>query len=78
MPILIINFDERADKARYDKMVILVNKMLALNRELPIKTAQEKTVVQRQILATDAQIDRLVYDLYELTDDEIKIVEETG
>jgi hypothetical protein len=26
---------------------------------------------------TDAQIDRLVYDLYGLTDDEIKIVEGT-
>jgi len=32
--------------------------------------------VQRQIDATDAQIDRLVYDLYDLTEDEIKIVED--
>jgi len=30
---------------------------------------------QRQIDATDAQIDKLVYDLYRLTEDEIKIVE---
>ena len=28
--------------------------------------------------ATDAQIDRLVYDLYGLTEDEIKIVEEAA
>jgi hypothetical protein len=28
------------------------------------------------IAATDAQIDQLVYELYGLTDDEIKIVEE--
>jgi hypothetical protein len=27
---------------------------------------------------TNAQIDRLVYELYELTEDEIKIVEGTG
>ena len=33
--------------------------------------------MSRQIAATDAQIDRLVYDLYGLTDDEIKIVEGT-
>ncbi|MDI6448307.1 hypothetical protein [Anaerobaca lacustris] len=31
---------------------------------------------QRQIDATDAEIDRLVYALYGLTDDEIRIVEE--
>jgi len=32
-------------------------------------------VIQRQIEATDAEIDRLVYDLYGLTKDEIAIVE---
>ena len=32
-------------------------------------------MIQRQIDATDRQIDTLVYQLYGLTDDEIKIVE---
>ncbi|NQS99347.1 MAG: hypothetical protein HQ591_12935 [candidate division Zixibacteria bacterium] len=40
------------------------------------KTPHEKTVIQRQIAAADKQIDRLVYELYELTEEEIKIVEE--
>ena len=40
------------------------------------KTAHAKTAIQRQIDATDNQIDRLVYELYELTDDEITIVEQ--
>ncbi len=31
-----------------------------------------------QIAATDQRIDRLVYDLYGLTDEEIKIVEGEG
>lgn len=35
----------------------------------------EKTVIQRQIDATDQRIDHLVYDLYDLTEDEIQIVE---
>jgi hypothetical protein len=39
------------------------------------KTPQEKTALERQISATDAQIDKLVYELYGLTEDEIKIVE---
>lgn len=32
--------------------------------------------IQRQIDATDRQIDLLVYELYGLTDEEIRIVEE--
>ena len=33
------------------------------------------TVLQRQIEATDREIDRLVYELYGLTDEEIAVVE---
>jgi hypothetical protein len=39
------------------------------------KTDHAKTNIQRQIEATDAQIDQLVYELYDLNSDEIKIVE---
>ena len=35
----------------------------------------EKTALQRQIDATDRQIDQLVYELYGLTEEEIKVVE---
>jgi type II restriction/modification system DNA methylase subunit YeeA len=37
-----------------------------------------KTFLQNQIDATDRQIDQLVYELYGLTEDEIKIVEGAG
>ena len=51
--------------------------MLSLHKQLAAaKMAHEKTPLQRQIGATDGQIDRLVYELYGLTEDEIKIVEE--
>lgn len=43
--------------------------------QLRIEFLQKKSL-QGQIEATDQQIDRLVYDLYGLTDQEIKIVEE--
>jgi len=50
--------------------------MLELHKQLAeAKTAHTKTNLQRQVDATDAQIDKLVYELYGLTDDEIKIVE---
>lgn len=38
--------------------------------------SHDKTAIQRQIDATDRRIDKLVYELYDLTDDEIRIVEE--
>ncbi len=39
-------------------------------------TVHEKTMLQRQITATDHQIDQLVYDLYGLTEEEIKVVQD--
>jgi hypothetical protein len=35
----------------------------------------EKAVLQNAVTATDQQIDQLVYELYSLTEDEIKLVE---
>ena len=37
----------------------------------------EKQMIQRQIDATDNQIDTLVYELYGLTEEEKRIVEES-
>jgi hypothetical protein len=50
--------------------------MLALHRRLPAaRTPQEQEMLRREIESTDGQIDRLVYSLYGLTEEEIKIVE---
>ena len=69
--------DQPSDKARHDRVVEMVEAMLELHKQLTAaKTAHDKRVIQRQIDATDHQIDRLVYELYELTDEEIQIVEE--
>ena len=57
-------------------MVNLVEQMLELNKKLNnASLPQEKNMLQRQIKAADKQIDQLVYKLYDLTDEEIKIVE---
>jgi hypothetical protein len=77
LPIRPINFSDPTDKALHDRMAELFERMLSLNKKLPMaKTDHDKTVIDRQIDATDSQIDRQVYDLYGLTDEEIKIVEE--
>ena len=75
-PIRTIDFSDPADRARHERMVELVERMLALHRRLAAaQTPTEKTLLQRQIAATDEQIDRLVYELYNLTEEEIALVE---
>ncbi len=60
-------------------MVALVERMLALHKQrAEVKTDHEKNLVERQIEATDKQIDALVYELYGLTEEEIRIVEGEG
>jgi len=76
LPIRTINFADPADVARHDRMVALVQRMLDLHKRLAAaKTPNDKTLLQRQISASDAEIDRLVYNLYGLTEEEIAIVE---
>ena len=45
-----------------------------MNTDRP-RTPYENDSLKCQIDATDAEIDRLVYELYGLTEEEIKIVE---
>ncbi|MEI7833462.1 MAG: N-6 DNA methylase [bacterium] len=75
-PIRTIDFTNPADVASHERMMALVERMLDLNKKLAaVNTSQEKTVLRRQIEATDKQIDALVYELYGLTEEEIGIVE---
>lgn len=79
IPIPTINVEDPLDSARHDRMVELVEGMLDLNRRLADTTdPHTKTVLQRQIETRDHEIDRLVYDLYGLTEEEIRIVEESS
>jgi hypothetical protein len=64
------------DKSLHDRLVSLVDKMLQLKlKENTEQKPQTKTILQRQIIGLDQQIDRTVYLLYGLTEEEIKIVE---
>jgi len=76
IPIRVIDFKNAKDKAAHRKLILLVASMQGLHKKIAAaKSAAHMEVVQRQIDATDAEIDRLVYDLYGLTDKEIEIVE---
>jgi type I restriction-modification system DNA methylase subunit len=64
-------------KSNHDKMVKLVSEMLKLQGQLEEEWLDHnKTIIKRQIESTDHEIDKLVYKLYELGEEEIKIVGE--
>jgi hypothetical protein len=49
--------------------------MLELHKRLAAASQADRELYQRQIDATDREIDKLVYELYGLTEEEIKVVE---
>ena len=76
LPIRTIDSTNPADKANHDRIVALVQTMLDLHQRHAAEAVPHvKTTLQRQIEATDRQIDALVYALYGLTEEEIAIVE---
>jgi len=76
-PIRRIDFALRSERARHDRMVRLVERMASLKREsAAARAGRARTAIERRVEATDRQIDRLVYALYDLTDAEIAVVEE--
>ncbi len=77
LPVRTIDFKKPADKTRHDKLVSLVDKMLGLAPKLrQARSDSERQTLQNAVTATDQQIDALVYELYGLTEKEIKLVED--
>ena len=72
--IISLTLNRLPNTARHDKLVSLVERMLELHKRSP-RTPQEKESLQREIESLDTRIDRLVYELYGLTEEEIRIVE---
>lgn len=59
-----------------EESISLVDNMIQLNNELSnCKTPKDEKLLKLQIAKTDEKIDQLVYELYDLTSDEIYIVE---
>jgi len=79
LPIYRIDFDEPAEKSVHDAIVKLVEKILALQKDRqavrPEDDFDHARNLDRQIARIDIEIDRYVYALYGLTEEEIKIVE---
>ncbi len=76
MPIKSINLSNPTQKTQHDRMVALVDQMLDTQKRLQAARSEiERKPYQQMADALDKQIDALVYELYEITPEEIKIVE---
>ena len=70
MPLLDIQRKE------HDKIVILVKNIIELNNKLTNeKNPNYINLIQRQIYNIDDMIDKLIYSIYELSDNEIRTIE---
>lgn len=70
MPLLDIQRKE------HDKIVILVKNIIELNNKLTNKKNPNYiNLIQRQIYNIDDMIDKLIYSIYKLSDNEIRIIE---
>jgi hypothetical protein len=75
-PVRTTDLLDSSDKARHDRIVQLVERMLAVKEELTkTKTEAETTRLERECESLDRQIDQAVYELYGLTEEEIRVVE---
>ena len=79
LPIHRIDFVDPSEKATHDAIVALVERMLALQKERqsvrPEDDFDRARALDNRITEVDAEIDRRVYELYGLTEEEIRIVE---
>lgn len=81
LPIRQIDFANPDEKTMHDRIIVLVERMLDLNKRLaPIREifSNERDEILEDIEKTDKEIDGLVYKLYGLTDEEIRVVEGAG
>jgi hypothetical protein len=74
IPIYPINLSNPADKSIHDRILFLVEHIQELNKQTA-RTPQENESLQREVEITEKKIDVLVYELYELTKEEIRIIE---
>ncbi|MCX6558054.1 MAG: Eco57I restriction-modification methylase domain-containing protein [Candidatus Aminicenantes bacterium] len=76
-PIRTINFSSKEDKKTHDCMIEIVETMLDLQKKYhDSRLESERSIYKKQIAILDQKIDCLVYELYGITEAEIKIVEE--
>ena len=77
LPIRVLDITIPAQKAQHDRMVQLVEQMLKTKAQVSTaKTESERTYLEDKCAGLDRQIDQLTYELYDLTPEEVALVEQ--
>lgn len=75
LPIRRIDFAKPKDKSLHDDLVHLVEETLKAKEQKTSASGTSTEVAQRKCAARDYKIDKLVYELYGLSEKEIKLVD---
>ena len=75
LPIHIINVNNPKETKQHDDLVKLVDVMLDLRKREQTAKGHELELLKRQIEKTDREIDEQVYELYEITEAEKRLIE---
>lgn len=78
-PIRKINFNDKVEINAHDEIVKNVDLLLKINTDLQTESDVKRKEQMRGMIAyAEQRINEIVYELYELTPEEIKIVEAHG
>jgi len=75
LPIRPIDINNGEDFAIHNKIIFLVEQLLKLYKQHDNESSTQKILVKRNIDAIEGDIDHIVYSLYGLTPEDIRIVE---
>jgi Eco57I restriction-modification methylase/TaqI-like C-terminal specificity domain len=76
LPIRTINFSDPNEKAQHDRIVRLVEQQLIAKQQIMSSyTDRDRNLYERKGADLDREIDKLTYELYELTHEEIDFIE---
>ncbi|HHT9105784.1 MAG TPA: hypothetical protein ACFYD7_07930, partial [Candidatus Wujingus californicus] len=77
LPIKLLDLSNPVEKSRHNEIVSLADRMLKLNKELT--NTSENTdkwySLKKEIEQTDRLIDEMIYALYDIKEEEIKLIE---
>ena len=75
IPMPVIDLSNSSHKEVHDKIVVLVDNIIELNKKVNTeKNPNSLNMINRQILACEKQLDNLIFSIYNLNDEEKKII----
>lgn len=76
IPMPVIDLNNPSHKEVHDKIVVLVDNIIELNKKVNTeKNPNSLNMINRQISACEKQLDNLIFSIYNLNDEEKRIIE---